>query len=336
MAKEEPHEPAAPIENQKRPDISPRSFQSRLAEWSEQCLRFQSSGETWVPTKPCCPASPFLGLEACLWQGCKKHEPTACVQLLSMEELLELYDFFRENPSFEDQPEAASGSEPQLDVRPWMRDLPAPVWAEGFRLEKGMLKLSATSCAVVEPRPGGQAPKRQRAGRWHVQPRDTASKKRGEEAEAQKLKRKPVTPRAKAQELAKESKRKKAPLSAVRGVDFIRRDSIWRVYMYNPSTQKQVYGGSFKVQREAEAKARKLAKELGLRTTRKLGGILCSILWHRGGWRVRFRISGSKKQIEKTFKPADLSTDEVEKARKKAVAWRRQQEKQQLKQASKR
>ncbi|CAE7361688.1 unnamed protein product [Symbiodinium microadriaticum] len=353
MAKEEPHEPAVPG-NQKSPGISPRSFQSRLAEWSEQCLRFQASGETWVPTKPCCPASPFLGLEACLWQGCKKQEPTACVQLLSIEELLELYDFFREDPSVEDHPEAGFGSEPRLDVRPWMRDLPTGVWAGGFRLENGMLKLSPSSCgsaaqchegsfaepgethtqAVVEPRP-----KRQRAGRWNVQPRDTATKKGGRRGTTK------VNEKAEAQK-AKKSKRKKAPLSAVKGVYFCCRHKLWRVCLHNPSSQKQVSGGYFKVQREAEAKARKLAKELGLRTKRKLISAAAShfeplgtqkgIRWGRGAWRSWFRFSESKKKIEATFAPDDLSTTGVEKAWKKAVAWRKQQEKQQLKQASKR
>jgi len=398
MAKEEPDERAEPIVDAERlccqqsSEISLRSFKSRLAEWREQCLRFQASGETWLPTKPCCPASPFLGLEACLWQGCKKHEPTPCAQLLSIEELLELYESFRENPHhglFKDQPGAASGSEPRLDVRPWMQDLPARVWAgSDYLLEQnGMLKLSPTPCgsaaqchegsitepsekhseSVAEPRLGGQAPKRQLAGSWHVQPRNTATKKRGrggtgkvkERAEALKLRRKQVTARAKAHKLAKNSERKTAPVSDVKGVYFCKdkiwrkraplsdvrgvyfcKDKIWRVYMYNPSTQKQFFGGSFSVQREAEAKARKLGKELGVRTKRKAHfeplGTQKGIKWYRGGWRAWFKISESKKQIETTCIPDDLSTKEVEKAWKKAVAWRKQQEKQHLQQAGKR
>ena len=223
MAKEEPDKWAEQIGNAKRlcsqksPDISLRSFQSRLAEWREHCLRFQSSGETWAPTKPCCPACPYLGLEAILWQGCKKHEPTPCVQLLSIQELLELYEFFRENPQhgfFED-----SGSEPRLDVgcdlqmRPWIRDLPRVRAGGGYELaEDGMLKLSPSSGSAaqfhegstepgekhseaVEPRPGGPAPKRQRAGNRQAQPRGTATKKRAH-GSTTKVSRKASWPRS--------------------------------------------------------------------------------------------------------------------------------------------
>ena len=84
--------------SQKSPDVSVPSFQSRLTEWAEKCLAFQSSGKTWLPTKPCCPASPFLGLAAAPWHECVRDTTTACLQLLGKEQFRELRDFYRENP----------------------------------------------------------------------------------------------------------------------------------------------------------------------------------------------------------------------------------------------
>ena len=158
--------------SQKSPDVSVPSFESRLTEWAEKCLAFQSSGKTWLPTKPCCPASPFLGLAAAPWQGCVRDTTTACVQLLGKEQLRELRDFYRENPHhalFHDNSDAGSerrpvttaGSRPQphrsstgnqhraaecMKMWPWMRDLPTRAWAgSGWLLvEDGMMKLSPT------------------------------------------------------------------------------------------------------------------------------------------------------------------------------------------------
>ena len=129
--KEEQAEQAGPIQDakrrrisQKRSDTSVPPIESRLAEWAEKCLAFQSSGKTWLPTKPCCPASPFLGLAGAPWQGCARDKTTACVQLLGKEQFRELRDFYRENPhhvlfrdnngpSSERQPEPTAGSRPQ-------------------------------------------------------------------------------------------------------------------------------------------------------------------------------------------------------------------------------
>ncbi|CAE7027644.1 lrrc59, partial [Symbiodinium sp. KB8] len=158
--------------SQKSPEVSVPSFESRLTEWVEKCLAFQSSGKTWLPTKPCCPASPFLGLAAAPWQGCVREQTTACVQLLGKEQFRELRDFYHENPhhvlfrdnsdpSSERQTETTAGSRPQVNrsstgnqhraaecmkMWPWMRDLPTRAWAgNGWLLvEDGMMKLSPT------------------------------------------------------------------------------------------------------------------------------------------------------------------------------------------------
>eukprot|EP00439_Symbiodinium_sp_Y106_P042245 s3112_g5.t1 len=155
--KEEHAEQAGPIKeakrrrlSQKSPDVSAPSFESRLTEWAEKCLAFQSSAKMWLPTKPCCPASPFLGLAAAPWQGCVRDKTNACVQLLGKEQFRELRDFYRENPHYalfhdssdassERQPETTAGSRPQayrssignqhraaecMKMWPWMRDLP--------------------------------------------------------------------------------------------------------------------------------------------------------------------------------------------------------------------
>ena len=109
--------------SQKSPDVSVPSFESRLSEWAEKCLAFQSSGKTWLPTKPCCPASPFLGLATAPWQGCVKDKTTACVQLLDKAQFRELRDFYHENPHhalFRDNSDAGSDrqTEPTAGSRP--------------------------------------------------------------------------------------------------------------------------------------------------------------------------------------------------------------------------
>eukprot|EP00439_Symbiodinium_sp_Y106_P059296 s3112_g8.t1 len=145
--KEEQAEQAGPIQDakrrrisQKRSDTSVTPFESRLAEWAEKCLAFQSSGKT-------------------------------CMRL-GKEQFRELRDFYRENPhhvlfrdnndqSSERQPESTAGSRPQahrsstgnqhraaecMKMWPWMRDLPTRTWAgNGWLLvEDGMMKLSPT------------------------------------------------------------------------------------------------------------------------------------------------------------------------------------------------
>ena len=268
MVKQEPDEQAESIRTAKRPrisqdnpEISRPSFQSRLTEWSDQCLRFQASGEKWVPTKPCCPASPFLGLEACLLQGCKKQAATACVQLLSIEELCELHQFFCKNPRhalFERQPEFSSGSTPGphvicMKVRPWMPDLPTELWVgNGFLLaQDGMLQLSPTGAAFAIPcreasESVGSVTECDEKPSEAVVQRPT--KKRTHDASAKKLLQKPVGAEASG--------------STVSGVCYYKQSRKWRVNLWDPAIKKLVFGGYFAVKEEAEAKARELANKI--------------------------------------------------------------------------
>ena len=152
----------------KRPGICPSSFESRLPEWAEKCLAFQSSGKTWLPTKPCCPASPFLGLAAAPWEGRPKNQATACVRRLSKGQFCEFRNFFHQNPhhalfnDFGKNPSRkANGPKPEhlqdpaakqhraaemMKMWPWMHDLPTRAWAgHGWLVEEdGMRQLSPT------------------------------------------------------------------------------------------------------------------------------------------------------------------------------------------------
>ena len=141
----------------KSPDVSMKSFESRLLGWAEKCLAFQSSGRAWLPAKPCCPASLFLG------QAAAPLNATACVQRLSADQLSEMRSFFEAHPHhflFQDGqghsvlelPEQASEPHPnslwkpsdafqgseRRKLWPWMRDLPPRLWAgQGWLVEEG-------------------------------------------------------------------------------------------------------------------------------------------------------------------------------------------------------
>ncbi|CAE7471090.1 unnamed protein product [Symbiodinium sp. CCMP2592] len=420
--------------SQKSPDVSVPSFESRLTEWAEKCPAFQSSGKTWLPTKPCCPASPFLGLAAAPWKGCVRDTTTACVQLLSKEQFRELRDFYRENPhhalfhdtsdpSSEGQVVTTAGSRPQphrsstgnqhraaecMKMWPWMRDLPTRAWAgNGWLLvEDGMMKLSPTGGgsamqgleifesvgSVQEPgepkplestsqvEPGAQVVTSRFRGLdrqsgipgicWHRgklcwqlsfyeagkrqnlnYPISTHLKLGLAEAEASEA----ALEEAKAfrEELVRLGKLKppkssteKASSSTVRGIH--KANGSWRVRITDPSTNKKVHGGWFKVKEEAEARARDLAKELGLQEVlvpvKPLSeiphfeplGPEKGIKWvpSERAWRARCNCSGKEKAMR--FCPKDFSPKEAEKAWKQAVAWRKQQEKDQAEQPRKR
>ena len=129
--------------------------------------------------------------------------------------------------------------------------------------------------------------------------------------------------------------------STVRGVRRTPTGSFL-VQLRNPRTRKLQHGGSFETLAEAEAKARKLAKKLGLR--KQLHGQVVpvelsdlprfeplgpeqGVAWQirAQAWYARCLVKGKNRC--KIFRPKDLSEKEVQKAWKKAVAWRKRQEK---------
>ncbi|CAE6961643.1 DEGP9 [Symbiodinium sp. CCMP2592] len=335
-----------PVRAAKSPDLSLPSFQSRLAEWGEQCLRFQASRETWVPTKPCCPANPFLDLEACRWQGLKNGSAKACVQLLSIEELCELHRFFLENPHHElsqEQPEA-SNPRPNLicmQMRPWggMQELstadpvsgPASSVTEPSEVEpssaqqkapasgsqvRGVYEAQARARELAEKLASGSTvteavatPLNSESAvnsvyfhtghqRWAFRLWDFCAKEMRyggsfeskEEAEA------------KARELAEKLASGSAVTAAVKGVQYCKKRQCWRVAVYDPSTRKVRYGGSFESKKAADAKAPVLAKKLKPKpkpakasdsavgkTKRKPGSDVKGVYWSsaRTRWQVR-------------------------------------------------
>ena len=146
----------------KGPDVSTKSFESRLLGWVQKCLAFQSSGRAWLPAKPCCPASLFLG-QAAAPRQVRGENATACVQRLSADQLSEMRSFFQAHPYhflFQDgqghsvlelpeqasEPDAISSGEASDTFQgsecrklwPWMRDLPPRLWAgNGWLVEEG-------------------------------------------------------------------------------------------------------------------------------------------------------------------------------------------------------
>ncbi|CAE7906975.1 unnamed protein product, partial [Symbiodinium necroappetens] len=437
--KEEHAEQAGPIQEAKRRRISQKksetsvpSFESRMTEWAEKCLAFQSSGKTWLPTKPCCPASPFLGLAGAPWQGCARDKTTACVQLLGKDQFRELRDFYRENPHhalFHDSSDASSGRQTETTVAsrlqahrsstgnehraaecmkmwPWMRDLPTRAWAgNGWLLmEDGMMKLSPTGGgsamqgleifesvgSVPEPGEPKSSEPSSRAEPRAEQSQVVTKKFRGLErqsgiqgicwnrlmalwrvswqeggkrrlcqfpiskhmklglSEAEAVEASLEEAKAFREELVRQGKLKppkpitgKASGSMVRGIKYDKNNGTYRVQMTDPSTKKLVHGGMFKVKEEAEARARELARELGVESE---GGVVPvkplseiphfeplgpqpGIKWNRGeqAWHAQCNVSGSNRNMR--FRPKDFSAKEVEKSWKQAVAWRQQQEK---------
>ena len=162
--------------SQKGPDLSVPSFESQLPVWAEKCLAFQISGKTWLPTKPCCPASLFVGLGRAPWQESEEVHPKPCAQRLGKAQLREFRAFFREQPhhalfkSIAGPQEKVSRPKPLLSkptlgkpaagsrwacykMWPWMRDLPTRLWmGNGWIMEEdGMRKLEPSE-------PGGAMP----------------------------------------------------------------------------------------------------------------------------------------------------------------------------------
>ena len=133
----------------------------------------------------------------------------------------------------------------------------------------------------------------------------------------------------------------KASGSMVRGIVHNKITGTYQVRITDPSTNKKVHGGMFKVKEEAEARARELAKEFGLESecgvvpVKPLSeiphfepfGPEQGIKWSLGeqAWRATCKIASKQRNMR--FRPKDFSPKEVEKAWKQAVAWRKQQEK---------
>ena len=131
----------------------------------------------------------------------------------------------------------------------------------------------------------------------------------------------------------------KASGSTMRGILYKKCSGVYQVQMRDPSTRKKVFGGTFKVKEEAEARARELARELGLQEevvpVKPLSeiphfeplGPEKGIRWvpAEQAWRARCSVPGKSTEIR--FRPKDFSAKEVEKAWKQAVTWRKQQEK---------
>ena len=256
------------------PEQCKPSFQSRLAEWSEQCLRFQSSGETWVPTKPCCPANPVLGLEAFLWQGEKKHQARACVELLSIEELLTLHRHFLATENRQ-HPQPASGvvspSLVCLQVRPWAGESPQKLPATD--------RTGSDEASAANPSGLKQSPILSKASGSAL-------------TELSPAKRNPDSPSTKKRinEVAKAEKLKWKPQKA-KGVSYCSRSRSWRVAVWDPTTKTTKFGGYFPVKKDALAQARKLAKKF----KRRPGSDVKGVYWYRNGWHVRIYDAATQK-----------------------------------------
>ena len=130
--------------------------------------------------------------------------------------------------------------------------------------------------------------------------------------------------------------------STVRGVWFNQRSQKWEVELSHPITKKRVRRRSFAAQEEAEATARELAKELGIK---EVEGIVLpvkqfcelkhfeplgpeeGVKWRFGEqcWHAFCKVGGKTRNMRS--RPKDFSETEVEKAWKQALAWRKQQEK---------
>eukprot|EP00439_Symbiodinium_sp_Y106_P038835 s2709_g4.t1 len=248
MAKEEPE------------DCISASFQSRLTEWGEQCLRFQASGEQWGPTKPCCPANPFLGLEGLeVWQGLKKDEAKACVELLSIEELLELHRVFLETVTLEPQPAPGVVSAlPNLQLRPWAgspevsaEQKPSevePISAKRTRPGQGVKKAAKAKTKKLQLKPKATA---KPSGLKQSPSPSKASGPAGTEVV--------IEPRASAPTKAQKVQRKPGKVT---GVSYYKQGRCWRVLLHVPLTRTKKFGGYFAVKKDAEAKAQELSKEL--------------------------------------------------------------------------
>ena len=405
----------------KGPDVSMKSFESRLLGWAEKCLAFQSSGRAWLPAKPCCPASLFLGQDAAPRQV-RGENATACVQRLSADQLSELRSFFQAHPYhflFQDgpghsvlelpeqasEPDAISSGEASDTFQgsecrklwPWMRDLPPRLWAgKGWLVEEGSsrklkstgggaaskgLEVFESTGAAPESRGGASQTVRlegqgsglerrsgiqniswnQQKTCWRLQWTEagkgnnihffvTRFLEQGLDEEAA-VEAALQEAKAAREELVRQGKlrapKPKLPkLTAVKGVSFEKGSQRWRVKnLTHPVTKKKVHGGYFATVEEAEARARELAAELGIRDVqqretvarplRRLSELKrfeplrpqLGVNWCLGEqcWHACCAVGGKTRHLR--CRPKDFSDEEVRRSWNEAVAWRQQQEK---------
>ena len=129
-------------------------------------------------------------------------------------------------------------------------------------------------------------------------------------------------------------------MSPVRGVAYDKTSGSWLVRLTDPSTKRRVHGGTFETQEEAEAKAREMAKKLGVPVESKLVPVKKFSELHRFEklgpqkgvkwdikeqcWHARCIVGVKHKHLR--ARPKDFSKLELEKSWNEAVAWRQQQE----------
>ncbi|CAE7390211.1 unnamed protein product, partial [Symbiodinium microadriaticum] len=176
-----------------------------------------------------------------------------------------------------------------MKVRPWMPDLPTELWVgNGYLLaEDGMLQLSPTGAAsaircLEVPESAGPVTECDEKPSEAVVQRPT--KKRAHGGKAKKLRQKPVGA--------------KASGSAVSGVSYDKQSRKWRVRKWDPASKKKVFGGSFALKKEAEAKARELGSKMR-RRPRLSGSTVTGVSYHKASqkWRVECWDPAIKKRV---------------------------------------
>ncbi|CAE7946421.1 unnamed protein product, partial [Symbiodinium sp. KB8] len=267
MAKEEPDEQAESIRTAKMPrishdnqEISRPSFQSRLTEWSDQCLRFQASGEKWdgmLQLSPTGAASAIRCREVPESAGpvteCDEKPSEAVVQHPTKKRAhgAKAKNLRQKPVGAKASGSAVSGVHYDKTWRKWrVREAEAKARELGNKIRRRPKLSGSTVTGVYYEKKRNQ---------WRVLCWDPASKKkvfRGSFA----LKKEAE---AKARELGSKIRRRpRLSGSTVTGVSYNKRDQRWRVLCWDPTSKKQVFGGYFAVMEEAEAKARELALKI--------------------------------------------------------------------------
>ena len=130
--------------------------------------------------------------------------------------------------------------------------------------------------------------------------------------------------------------------SEVIGSNWDKKAKKWRVELYPTTGKKRIWGGLFTEKAAAEAKALELAKEHGLERRVKAVGKLSElpifepkvpypgVKWNRflQQWHAQCNVNGHRNFM---VKPEDHSEAKLEASFKKAVAWKKKQEKENAK-----